>query len=164
MSKPVVSSGSVWFQAPDKFRREVRGSSSSITVSDGKELWIYYPNFKSAERYQLGKRTPLDAAIAALTAGLNLQDVEGAYRVTGTKTGALSQLELVPKSGNLKRFLQRFSIALNDNLQVTRTEMVQPNGDRIVTIYSNETRAPIPAEMFAFKPPEGTDVTTPLGR
>jgi len=24
-------------------------------VSDGRELWIYYPNFKSAERYPLGK-------------------------------------------------------------------------------------------------------------
>jgi hypothetical protein len=30
-------------------------------VSDGRELWIYYPNFKSAERYPLGKGPPLDA-------------------------------------------------------------------------------------------------------
>jgi outer membrane lipoprotein-sorting protein len=42
--------------------------------------------------------------------------------------------------------------------------MVQPNGDRIVTTYSNETRAPIPASTFEFAPPEGTEVTTPMGR
>src|SRR5262249_28153688 len=51
MKKPVLSSGTVWFQPPNKFRREVKGNSPSITVSDGRNLWIYYPNFKSAERY-----------------------------------------------------------------------------------------------------------------
>src|SRR6187402_815762 len=52
MNRPIVSSGKVWFEPPNKFRREVRGSSPSITVSSGKELWIYYPNFKSAEHYE----------------------------------------------------------------------------------------------------------------
>ena len=55
MTKPIVNSGRVWFQPPNKFRREVKGNSPSVTVSDGRELWIYYPNFKSAERYPLGK-------------------------------------------------------------------------------------------------------------
>ena len=58
MKNPVLSSGTVSFQPPNKFRREVKGTSPSITVSDGRELWIYYPNFKSAERYPLGKGSP----------------------------------------------------------------------------------------------------------
>src|SRR3982751_3433001 len=62
MKKPVVSSGTVWFQPPNKFRREVKGNSPSISVSNGRDLWIYYPNFKSAERYPLGKGSPLYAA------------------------------------------------------------------------------------------------------
>jgi outer membrane lipoprotein-sorting protein len=66
MKNPVLSSGTVWFQPPNKFRREVKGNSPSITVSDGRELWIYYPNFKSAERYPLGKGSPLDATVAAI--------------------------------------------------------------------------------------------------
>ncbi len=53
---------------------------------------------------------------------------------------------------------------MNADLQVSRTEMVQPNGDHIVTTYSNESRAPIPAATFEFTPPAGTNVTTPLGR
>jgi outer membrane lipoprotein-sorting protein len=48
MNKPIVSAGKVWFKAPNKFRREVKGNSPSVTVSDGQQLWIYYPNFKSA--------------------------------------------------------------------------------------------------------------------
>ena len=50
LNKPIVSSGKVWFQSPNKFRREAKGSSPSITVSDGQQLWIYYPKFHSAER------------------------------------------------------------------------------------------------------------------
>jgi outer membrane lipoprotein-sorting protein len=39
-----------------------------------------------------------------------------------------------------------------------------PNGDRIATTYSSQTRAPIAASTFEFKPPPGTEVTTPLGQ
>ena len=42
--------------------------------------------------------------------------------------------------------------------------MLQPNGDRIVTTYTDESREPIPASIFEFTPPAGTKVTTPLGR
>jgi outer membrane lipoprotein carrier protein len=164
LNKPISTSGKIWFQAPNKFRREAKGNSPSITVSNGKDLWIYYPNFKSAEHYSLGKRSPLDAGIAAITASLNLENVEGTYHITGSKEADGSQLQLTPRNPSMKRFLQTFNIRMNNDLQVVRTEMVQPNGDRIVTTYSNETRAPIPASTFEFTPPAGTDVTTPLGR
>jgi chaperone LolA len=164
LNKPIASSGKVWFQSPNKFRREAKGNAPSVTVSDGQQLWIYYPKFQSAEHYSLGKRSPLDAGIAALTAGLNLENVEGTYHITGTKSEKGYQLELAPRTPSLKKFLQKFTIQLNDDLRVDRTEMLQPNGDRIVTVYSNETREPIPASTFQFTPPVGTSITTPLGR
>ncbi|HEV2096123.1 MAG TPA: outer membrane lipoprotein carrier protein LolA [Chthoniobacterales bacterium] len=164
LNKPISSSGKVWFQAPNKFRREVTGNSPSVTVGDGQQLWIYYPNFKSAEHYSLGRRSPLDAGIAALTAGLNLENVESTYHLSASQKEKGFILDLVPRNPSMKRFLQRFKVDLNDSLQVERTEMLQPNGDRIVTVYSSETRAPIPAATFEFTPPAGTEITTPLGR
>jgi outer membrane lipoprotein carrier protein len=164
LNKPIASSGKIWFQSPNKFRREAKGNAPSLTVSDGRQLWIYYPNFKSAEKYSLGKRSPLDAGIAAITASLNLENVEATYHIAGTKEADGYQLQLTPRNPSMKRFLQMFGIRMNNDFQVTRTEMVQPNGDRIVTNYSNETRVPIPASTFEFTPPAGTDVTTPLGR
>ena len=86
MKNPVVSSGTVSFQPPNKFRREVKGNSPSITVSDGRELWIYYPNFKSAERYPLGKGSPLDATVAAINSALNLENIETSFNITATKS------------------------------------------------------------------------------
>src|SRR4029077_17254755 len=81
MNKPIAYSGKIWFQAPNKFRREVRGNSPSVNVSDGQQLWIYYPNFKSAERYSLGKHSPADAAIAGINTALNLEGVEATFQI-----------------------------------------------------------------------------------
>jgi outer membrane lipoprotein-sorting protein len=38
LMNPVQSSGTVWFQPSNKFRREVKGNSPSITVSDDRQL------------------------------------------------------------------------------------------------------------------------------
>ena len=164
LNKPIVSAGKVWFQSPNKFRREAKGNSPSITVSDGQHLWIYYPKFQSAEHYSLGKHSPLDAGINAITASLNLENVEATYHISGTKEADGYQLQLLPRNPSMKKFLQTFTIRMNNDLQVVRTEMVQPNGDRIVTTYSNETRGAIPASTFDFTPPAGTEVTNPLGK
>jgi outer membrane lipoprotein carrier protein len=164
MKKPIVNSGKVWFQPPNKFRREVKGSSPSLTVSDGQQLWIYYPNFKSAERYSLGKRSPLDSVIASINSALNLENIENTFHITATRAGNGYELELTPRTASMKRAFQKLNLRINDNLQAEGTDMLQPNGDRIVTVYAKQTRAPIPASAFEFTPPPGTDVTTPLGR
>ena len=63
-------------------------------MSDGQQLWIYYPKFKSAEHYSFGKRSPLDAGIAALTAGLNLENIEATYHISASKQNEGYQLDL----------------------------------------------------------------------
>ena len=164
LNKPIVSSGKIWFHAPNKFRREVVGNSPSVTVSNGRDLWIYYSNFKSAEHYSLGKRSPVDAAIAAINTALNLENVENTFRITGAKIDNRYAFHLLPRSPSMKRMFQKFDLRLNSDLVAERTEMTQPNGDQVITTYSNQTRATIPSSTFEFTPPPGTEVTTPLGR
>jgi len=164
MKKPIVSSGRIWFQPPNKFRREIKGNSPSITVSDGRQLWIYYPNFKSAERYPLGKGSPLDSTVAAINSALNLENIENSFQISATKTDNGHELVLIPRTASMKRVFQKLDLHINDQLRVERTDMLLPNGDRIVTSYSNQTRAPIPASTFEFKPPPGAEVSTPLGQ
>ncbi len=164
MKKPIVSSGKVWFQPPNKFRREVKGNSPSLTVSDGRQLWIYYPNFKSAERYPLGKGSSLDSTVAAINSSLNLENVENTFQITATKMDAGYELALLPRTAAMKRVFQKLDLRINDQLRVERTDMLLPNGDRIVTTYSNQTRGPVPASMFEFTPPSGTEISTPLGQ
>jgi len=164
MKKPILSSGAIWFQPPNKFRREVKGNSPSVTVSDGRQLWIYYSNFKSAERYPLGKGSPLDSTVTAINSALNLENIENTFQITAIKSDKGYELTLLPRTGSMKRVFQQLDLHINESLRVERTDMLLPNGDRIVTTYSNQTRAPVPASSFEFKPPSGTEVTTPLGQ
>jgi outer membrane lipoprotein carrier protein len=164
MKKPVSNSGTVWFQVPNKFRREVKGNSPSLTVSDGRELWIYYPNFKSAERYPLGKSSPLDATVAAINSALNLENIETSFNISAAKSDNGHDLALLPRTAAMKRVFQKLGLRISSEFRVERTDMLLPNGDRIVTTYSNQTRAAIPASTFEFRPPAGTEVTTPMGQ
>src|SRR5438132_10963143 len=123
MKKPILSSGKIWFQPPNKFRREVKGSSPSLTVSDGRQLWIYYPNFKSAERYPLGKGSPIDSTVAAINSSLNLEDVENTFQIRATKSDPAQagyELTLLPRAASKKRVFQKLEIRINQ----------QPRGKR----------------------------------
>src|ERR1700745_1185263 len=126
MKKPILSSGKVWFQPPNKFRREVKGSSPSLTISDGRQLWIFYPNFKSAERYSLGKGSPLDSTVAAINSSLNLEDVENTFQISATKTENGYELTLLPRTPSMKRVFQKLYLRINDQLRVERTDMSLP--------------------------------------
>ena len=164
LDEPINSSGKIWFQAPNKFRVERKGNAPSITVSDGQQLWIYYPNFKSAERYSLAKRSPLDAAISAITTALNLENVEHTFHITGEKSEKGYDLELTPRNPSMKRIFQKLLLHLSNDLFAERTDMLQANGDRTVTTYENAGHTAILPGQFEFKPPPGTEVSTPLGK
>src|SRR2546421_10697046 len=127
LNKPIVGSGKIWFHAPNKFRREVAGNSPSVTVSNGRDLWIYYPNFKSAEQYSLGKRSPVDSAIAAINTALNLENVENTFHISGSKLDHGYEFQLEPRSPSMKRMFKKFRLLIDDNLLLERTEMTQPN-------------------------------------
>jgi outer membrane lipoprotein-sorting protein len=64
----------------------------------------------------------------------------------------------------MKRVFQKLNLRINGQLRVERTDMLLPNGDWILTMYSNQTREPVAASMFEFNPPPGTEVSTPLGK
>jgi chaperone LolA len=164
LNKPMLSTGRVWFQSPNKFRREMKGNVQTVAVSNGRDFWIYFPSRKSAQHFTLGKNSPVDAAISAMITALNLENVESTYQVTATKSDGRYELQLLPRTPAGKRLFQRFDLRISNDLFVQQTEMVKPNGDKIVTTYSNQTRVKIPESTFEFTPPAATNISTPLGR
>jgi outer membrane lipoprotein-sorting protein len=106
----------------------------------------------------------LDAAISAITTALNLENVEHTFHITGEKSEKGYDLELTPRNPSMKRIFQKLLLHLSNDLFAERTDMLQANGDRIVTTYQNTGHAAIPASQFEFTPPPGTEVSTPLGK
>src|SRR5207244_11119969 len=145
LNKPLASTGKVWFQAPNKFRREMKGSAQTVAVSNGHDFWIYFPNSKSTQHFTLGKNSPVDAAIAAMSTALNLENVENMFQVSGSKVSDGYELQLQPRTPSVKRVFQRFDLRMSRDRFLQRTEMLKQTGDRNVTKYSNETRTAIQA-------------------
>jgi len=164
LNKPLVSQGTLSFQTPNKFRRELHGNSSSLMVSNGQKLWIYYPNFNAAELYTLGQRAFFDDAIEALTAGLNFQHVSEYYRCTAAKDGEGYRLVLIPKSSGLKRILKELVVWVDGDYKIEKTIASLPKGDEVVTIYRNQRPTPLPASTFEYTPPANATISQPLGK
>ncbi len=164
LTKPLTSEGTLSFQVPNKFRREVKGSSPSLTVSDGAKLWIYSPAFKEAELYTLGQRQFFDDSIAALTAGLNFQNVEKFYTCTAAREADGYRLALTPRMGGLRRMVKELAVFVDAEFKIQRTETTLPKGDRLVTTYKNQRPAAFPAGTFDFTPPADAHISQPLGK
>jgi len=164
LQKPLLTSGSIAFSAPNRFRREVKGANSSTTVCDGRELWIHYPNFREVEHYTLGRHTFFDDSLAALTAGLNFTNITEFYRYEASRESEGYRLVLHPRTSGLKRMIRELSVSINDDFLIAKTEATMPKGDTVVTTYRNQRSQPVPASTFDFKPPADANISTPLGK
>ncbi len=164
LNKPITSEGTIWFAVPDKFRREVRGNNPSTTVSNGKVLWIYYPNFKEAEIYTLGQRAFFDDSLSALTAGLNFQHIDEFYNFRAWHEDGVYRLDLTPKKPNLRKIVEHLVLTLDGNFLPHKSELLLPKGDRLVTTYTNPHRPALSASTFEFTPPGDAHISRPLGK
>jgi outer membrane lipoprotein-sorting protein len=164
LNKPVVSEGSIYFSAPDKFRQEVRTPSPSTTVCDGHTMWIFYPAFNDVEVYTLGQRSFFDESVQALTAGLNFEHIDEYYSFRAFRTPAGYRLELTPKKPALRRMVDEIILELNPDFLPLRTDITLPKGDHLSTDYHNGRRTPLSPSLFEFTPPAGAEITHPLGK
>ena len=114
LKEPVVNEGKVWFTLPDKIRREIGGKTPSTTVTDGKKVSIYYPNYQQLEVYDLEKRPIIKDTMRALTAGLNFREVASYYQIEGSKNGSDYQLTLTPKTAAVRKLLKSVDLTIDE--------------------------------------------------
>lgn len=155
----------MWYAAPNKFRKESKGAGKeSIIVSDGKWLWMYYPAFNEAERYDLGKQKFISQGIAAFTTGLDFAQVDRDFAVSAEKTTDGYSIQLLPKRGNISRMLTSLVVQFGPELELRSVQTLSPRGEKMHTQLSHLSLEPIPDATFEFTPPAGANVSSPLGK
>jgi len=164
LNKPVISQGAVYFNVPDKFRREVTAPNPSTTVSDGHTMWIYYPTFNAVEEYSLGQHSFLSESLDALTAFLNFEHIDEYYTLRAYNEAAGYRLDLSPRKPSSRRMVEKITLDLDKNLLPVRTTIFSPKGDQLTTDYHNAHRPTLPASTFEFTPPAGAQITRPMGK
>ncbi len=157
--EPVVESGKIAFEPPDKFLRETK----NLTLSDGKTLWMYYPEFQQVEKYPLSGNGGPAQLFSALGQVLQFHRVAEIFKVSAVRLEGGYRLILIPRSGPLRRMLQSMTIELDSSLKLRSSLMIGKEGDRIETTYSGEKILPAGAINFSFTPPASATVVAPLG-
>jgi outer membrane lipoprotein-sorting protein len=163
LKQPLKNEGRIWATLPDKIRREINGTTPSATVIDGNNMVVYYPNLKEEEVYDLEKRPMLKDSLQAITAGLDLQQLNNYYYVQASKEGAEYQITLTPKTAAVSKIVKWVTVTVNQNLLPSRVELETTHGQKVDIRYSDVHHGAIPDSMFQLTPPPGTNVTHPLG-
>jgi outer membrane lipoprotein-sorting protein len=163
LKEALINQGKLWFTPPDKFRREIEGNQPSTTVIDGKQMTIYYPNLKTAERYNLDKRPELKNSLQAITAGLNFQRLADYYNIEGTKEGKSYRVTLTPKTASVRKLVKTVTITVQQDLTPQAVDLETARGEKVSITYSNVKRDSVSDSTYQFNPPAGTNITTPFG-
>jgi outer membrane lipoprotein carrier protein len=175
-----VSSGTMQFSRPGKFRWEYQKPYEEIMVGDGAHVWMYDVDLQQITVRKLD--TALGVSPAALLSGsheierdFELKDVgceahaeteqvEPASRVAGMNmaqcgkdAAALEWLEATPRTKETS--FRRIRMAFNARSELMVMELYDAFGHVTVLHFSGILRNPrFPRELFKFVPPPGVDV------
>jgi outer membrane lipoprotein carrier protein len=151
--KPQLSSGTMMFARPGKFRWVYDKPYPQLLVGDGKKLWVYDPDLKQVSVKAIGDA--LGSSPAALLAGDNAIEKNFDLADGGSRDG-LDWVEAKPK--NAEAGFERMRIGFKGT-ELRAMEVLDNFGQTTAIRFSAfERNPPLAAELFRFVPPKGADV------
>ena len=140
-------------ERPGKFYWETTSPAKQTIVTTGKVVWIYDPDLQQAVRQSLDDQV---ANTPALLLSGNTSQIMDAYRVTQPDRSKL-YYTLYPKQddGAFQSLTISFGANKAPNLMVLQDSLGQTTYVRFSNIKVNPA---IPASVFNFEPPKGTDI------
>jgi len=145
--------GTMKVERPGKFYWETTSPAKQTIVTTGKVVWIYDPDLQQAVRQSLDDQI---ANTPALLLSGNTNQIMQSYRVTQPDRSKL-YYTLYPKQedGAFQSLTISFGANKAPNLMVLQDSLGQTTYVRFSNIKVNQ---PIPASVFNFTPPKGTDI------
>ncbi|MCY6413945.1 outer membrane lipoprotein chaperone LolA [Acinetobacter sp. VNH17] len=140
-------------ERPGKFYWETTSPAKQTIVTTGKVVWIYDPDLQQAVRQSLDDQV---ANTPALLLSGNTNQIMDSYRVTQPDRTKL-YYTLYPKQddGAFQSLTISFGANKAPNLMVLQDSLGQTTYVRFSNIKVNPA---IPASVFNFEPPKGTDI------
>jgi outer membrane lipoprotein carrier protein len=151
-----TSSGSFEFQRPDHFRFEYTKPFQQVIVADGKTVWLFDKDLNQvSQRRQARVLAQTPAAVIAASPDIETIRKDFDLQVL-PDSGGLQWVQATPrqKEGQLTSMRVGFR-----GDQLAAMEIQDSFGQKSVLTFSNlQLNAPVSAEAFRFKPPQGADV------
>ncbi len=143
LTQPLISTGQVWFAAPNRFHWELGHPAQTIAIRQPEQMLVIYPKLKRVEKYPLTgtQAGPWRDALALLEAGFprERKELESRFTIQSTEIkDAACELTLQPKSSAARRMMSQIKIAFGTNDFLLRsTELQFADGSTMRTDFKN---------------------------
>ena len=150
LSRPIKTSGRFLHKQPDKIRWEYTGSTNMQVIFNGKDLWIYYPELKEADK--LGGMSQYGSILH-----FDVLSLSKDYTITANKDKNLTHLTFVPKT---KGPISRIEMEIIDDSSFPRMVKLLDQNNEPTTIFFRDIKlnTNIPDSSFIFTPEKGVIV------
>lgn len=150
LSVPLVSSGTLAFERPDRLRFEVSEPSPSTFRMDGSTVELAYPDLDVVESVDLAGSPEARRLVEGLLVWLaaDREAVEADYDWSWDPEAAT--IALTPKRPALQALLSRIELTVTgEPAHVERVLLVEPDDDRVeIAISAVELDPELPASLF----------------
>jgi outer membrane lipoprotein carrier protein len=150
LKKPIRSSGRFFYKQPDMIRWEYSGGSTLQVMYNGKDLWLYYPELKEADRLS---GIPQYSSLMHF----DVSSLAGDYTIAARKEKNVSLLTLVPKTkGPVRQIEMEFTEQSSFPGKITLVD--SNNEETVITFRDARINREIEDALFNFSPPKGVTV------
>ena len=169
LAQPLVSTGQVWFAAPQNFRWEL-GGDHTIAIRSNDTMLVVYPRLKRAEKYLFDSSTRSEwkDTLALLQSGFprSKADLDQQFNLLSISEaklpGELVEVQLEPKSPGARKMMPRIHVLLTTNLTLAGTELLFVDGSRMRNEFSNIRTNVDPAGKFNLTVPSDYKLVEPM--
>jgi outer membrane lipoprotein carrier protein len=150
-----TESGTLYLRKPGRMRWEYSLPAGKIFLSDGKDVYLYSPEERRAEKSKLKESDDMRAPLAFLLGKLDFAKEFRSFAVRNE--GSDSWIVAEPKSQNLAYTKVEF-LALPSG-EIRRVRVTGQDQSKLVFVFSGERlNTPVSPALFTFRPPPGVQV------
>ncbi|MBI5970695.1 MAG: outer membrane lipoprotein carrier protein LolA [Deltaproteobacteria bacterium] len=163
LKKPLISEGTVLLKKPNLLRMEMKRPEHTITIVDGRVMWVFRPDTKEALKYVLSEQLMANQAVKFFSSAMNisLEELGKKFKVEMFEDAGVWVLDLTPKSGMAAKFLSKIRIYFKDGAPLPfKHEVIGKKGNLTVMEFSDTALNPATApDAFTFTLPKDARIT-----
>lgn len=159
LAQPLVSTGRVWFAAPQNFRWEL-GHDQTIAIRSNETMLVIYPRLKRAEKYDFSAagRSEWKDALSLLQSGFprSRAEIDHQFKILSlTDTNQIYELALQPRSAGARKMMPEIDIFLSHDAMLAGTALVFADGSNMRNDFRNvRTNVPFEGRFNLAVPPD----------
>ncbi len=150
-----TESGTLYLRKPGRMRWEYSTPPGKLFLSDGKQVFLYTPDDRRAEKSKLKESEDVRAPLAFLLGKLEFRKEFRSFETRAE--GSDLWITAIPKSDNLAYTKVEFLATPEGEMR--RVRVTEQDQSRLEFTFSGEKmNVPVAESMFTFHPPPGVEI------